>query len=93
MLYVEIKMTVADAMNLIKVEFPKIFGEQINDIRLEEVDDFGSENFFHITVSYLIPDPGQGLATVLSGTRRLYKKVIPDKKENKIKSIQIYKNA
>lgn len=86
-------MTVADAMNLIKVEFPKIFGDQISDIRLEEVDNFENNSLFTITVSFLMASQGEGLATILSGTRRLYKKVILDKNEHKITSIQIYKNA
>jgi hypothetical protein len=83
-------MEIKEAMDLVKKEFKKIFGEEISDIRLEEANLTNESAFFNITVSFRMPLEGEGLATVLSGARRVYKKVSVDKKEKKITSISMY---
>lgn len=83
-------MEIKEAMNLVKKEFKKIFGEEISDIRLEEANLAEESSIFNLTVSFRIPIEGEGLATVLSGAKRLYKKVTIDKKEKKITSINMY---
>ncbi len=83
-------MEIKEAMDLVKKEFKKIFGEEISDIRLEEINFWEKSSSLNLTVSYRIVDSGQSIATVLSGTRRIYKRVTIDKKEKKITSINMY---
>lgn len=92
-------MTVTKAMQKVNSEFELIYGDEIQDIRLEELDNNLKKGSLEITVSFLLPDknPIQGLASTMSlGSRtydRLYKKIIIDKKKEEIVSMKIPKNG
>jgi len=90
-----------ERINVVKNKLPEIFGEEIIDVRVEEIwEDIAS---VHLTFSFLSPraevfkrSGGNGLEKSryesLFDYERLYKEVVLDKNGNII-SIKMHKNA
>lgn len=93
-----IMISLKEALDEVKKNFVELYGEDITDIRLEEIDNRDLDNTYQLTVSFLMPEknPPTGLAATLAvATRpfsRLYKKVSLNKENGTINNIKIYKN-
>lgn len=81
----------------------EIFGEEVMDIRLEEVDLSSSQDYWEIVVSFLYPQKNPPTVTALGALaalsdpfnrkyERIYKKVIVQKENGEVTSIKIFKN-
>ena len=88
-----------ETLEKIKEQCLELFGADINDIRLEEIEK-SSDREFNLTISFLIPNKNisQTAKTVLSGIMvnpyiRQYKDVVVDKSDGSIRSIKMHKDA
>lgn len=90
---------IQDAMRHIKEQFPESFGNDIRDVRLEEIEE--KENNYLLTISYVVKDESLDIPASLKDIglgntyqyQRLYKDVIFDRATGRISSIKIHKNA
>lgn len=92
-------ITIKEALDTVKSDLVELYGDEITDIRLEEMDHQALDDTYQLTVSFLMPEknPPRGLAANLAVANRpysrLYKKVSIDKEDGKIKNIKMYNNA
>jgi len=86
--------SIKETLDIIKTEFVSIFGEDIRDIRLEEIEKNSANNEYLLTVSFLIPNSNMPTLAVLSANpyTRSYKKVRINYNTGDITSIKIHKN-
>ncbi|WP_027390293.1 hypothetical protein [Chrysiogenes arsenatis] len=91
-------LTVKEAVDTIKKQFKDLFGSDITDIRLEEIEpDAGDQ--YHLTISFLVPNKNmpQAIQSLLGEIKnpyvRQYKTVIVNKADGSILSVKMHKNA
>jgi hypothetical protein len=91
-------VSVKDSVEKIKGEFLDLFGSDIADIRLEEINESNS-NEYYLTVSFLVPNKNispavtSNLGTLVNPYIREYKNVIVNKKNGDIITIKIHKDT
>ena len=82
-----------ETLEHIKGQFLDLFGSDIKDIRLEEIDE-GNNSEYNITLSFLIPN--KGISSALGDIYpyiRQYKNVVIDKNNGSIISIKMHNVA
>jgi hypothetical protein len=90
-------LTVKESLEQIKGQFLDIFGSDVTDIRLEEINE-SDKNEYYFTVSFLIPNKNISPAITemfgdINPYIRQYKNVIVNKENGKIVSMKMYKDA
>jgi hypothetical protein len=91
-------ISVKESIAKIKEEFLDLFGPDVTDIRLEEINESNS-NEYYLTVSFLVPNKNispmvtSALGTIVNPYIREYKNVVVDKNNGDIIAIKIPKNA
>jgi hypothetical protein len=91
-------LSVKESVEKIKGEFSDLFGSDVTDIRLEEVNESNS-NEYYLTVSFLVPNKNisptvtSTLGSMINPYIREYKNVIVNKKNGDIIAIKIHKDA
>jgi len=91
-------LTFKQVIEKIREQFYELFGSDITDVRLEEIDQSDDENY-NLTLSFLIPNKNvpQSLTSVMSGITnpfiRQYKAVLINKENGNIVKIKIHKDA
>jgi hypothetical protein len=91
-------VSLKESIEQIKGQFLDFFGSDITDIRLEEISESDS-NEYYLTVSYLIPNKNlpatitSVLGNMVNPYIRQYKNVVVDKKDGNIISIKMHKDA
>jgi hypothetical protein len=91
-------LSVKESVEKIKGEFSDLFGSDVTDIRLEEINESNS-NEYYLTVSFLVPNKNipptvtSTLGTMVNPYVREYKNVIVNKKNGDIIAIKIHKDA
>ncbi len=83
----------------LKEQCVELFGPDISDIRLEEIEK-NADKEFNITISFLVPNKNisSQAKNVLSGIMvnpylRQYKDVVINKEDGSIRSIKMHKDA
>ncbi|MDR2028757.1 MAG: hypothetical protein LBP93_04380 [Treponema sp.] len=91
-------VSVKESVERIKGEFPSLFGSDVTDIRLEEINE-SNGNEYHLTVSFLVPNRNISptitatLGTMVNPYIREYKNVIVNKKNGDIIAVKMHKDA
>ena len=91
-------VTVKESVEKIKEDFLDLFGSDVTDIRLEEINESNS-NEYYLTVSFLVPNKNispaitSTLGTIVNPYIREYKNVVVNKKNGDIIAIKIHKDA
>jgi hypothetical protein len=91
-------VSVKESIERIKGEFPDLFGADLADIRLEEINE-GNSNEYYLTVSFLVPNKNVSpmiastLGTTVNPYIREYKNVVVNKKNGDIIAIKMHKDA
>ncbi|MES0491641.1 MAG: hypothetical protein ABUK01_16715 [Leptospirales bacterium] len=91
-------ISLKEALEEVKKNFLDLYGENITDIRLEEIDNRDIDDSYQLTVSFLMPEknlPTSLGATLAVATRpysRLYKRVSINREDGTIINIKIYKD-
>jgi hypothetical protein len=89
-------VSVKESVEQIKGRFIDLFGSDVTDIRLEELQDDDKNNEYYLTLSFLIPNKNipQTITTSLENIVypyiRQYKKVTVNKADGNINSIMMY---
>ncbi|MDR0876676.1 MAG: hypothetical protein LBN21_01375 [Treponema sp.] len=92
-------VTVKESLEQIKKEVPVLFGEDVSDIRLEEIDGSDANAEYYLTISFLIPNKNvpAGWASLTNGLNtpyvRQYKNIVVNKENGAIISAKIHKDA
>ena len=84
---------IKETLEHIKGQFVDLFGSDIKDIRLEEIDESNNSEY-NITLSFLIPN--KGISSALGDIYpyiRQYKNVVIDKNNGSIISIKMHNVA
>jgi hypothetical protein len=89
--------SVKDSIEHVKSQFLELFGSDISDVRLEEMNENNNDEYC-LTVSFLIPN--KNIPTTLTSIygdifpyTRQYKNVVVNKDNGNIISIKIHTNA
>jgi hypothetical protein len=91
-------ISVKESIEKVKGEFLDLFGSDVADIRLEEINESNS-NEYYLTVSFLVPNKNisptvtSTLGTIVNPYIREYKNVVVNKKNGDIIAIKIHKDA
>jgi hypothetical protein len=91
-------ISVKESVEKIKEEFPELFGPDVTDIRLEELNE-SNNNEYYLTVSFLVPNKNispmvtSTIGTIVNPYIREYKNVVVNKKNGDIMAIKIHKDA
>jgi hypothetical protein len=91
-------VSVKESVEKIKGEFPDLFGSDVTDVRLEEINESNNSEYY-LTVSFLVPNKNiSPTATSTFGTMinpyiREYKNVVRNKKNGDIIAIKIHESA
>ncbi len=91
-----IYMTLIEALKLTKEEFIQIYGEELQDFRLEEIGNRNDFDYWHLTVSFLLPEKNPLKGMALDGFtggkeyERIYKEVNIKKAEKNLESMKIF---
>jgi hypothetical protein len=91
-------ISVKESVEKIKGEFADLFGPDVSDIRLEEINE-SNANEYYLTVSFLVPNiniPSAAISTLgisVNPCIRKYKNVIVNKNSGDIIAIKIHKDA
>jgi hypothetical protein len=91
-------VTVKESLEQIKERFVDLFGSDVTDVRLEEVDE-SNKNTYYLTVSFLIPNnnisqpSASALGNIMMPYTRQYKNVVVNKNNGSIISIKMHSNA
>ena len=90
-------LTIKEAVNKIKATVVELFGDDIKDIRLEEMELNNEEKSYKLTISFLVPNNNVStMASLFSQNNspyiREYKNVIINNETGEISSIKIKKN-
>ena len=91
-------VSVKESIEKIKGEFLDLFGSDVTDIRLEEINE-SNNNEYYLTVSFLVPNKNispmvtSSLRTIINPYLREYKNVVVNKKNGDIIAIKIHKDA
>jgi hypothetical protein len=91
-------ISVKESIEKIKREFLDLFGPDVTDIRLEEINESNS-NEYYLTVSFLVPNKNMSsmvtstLGSIVNPYIREYKNVVVNKENGNIISIKIHKDA
>jgi hypothetical protein len=91
-------VSVKESVERIKGEFLDLFGSDVTDVRLEEINE-SSTNEYYLTVSFLVPNKNisstvtSTFGTMINPYIREYKNVIVNKKNGDIIAIKIHKDA
>jgi hypothetical protein len=78
-------LSVKESVEKIKGEFPELFGPDVSDIRLEEINE-SNNNEYSLTVSFLVPNKNisptvtSAPGTMVNPYIREYKNVVVNKK-------------
>jgi hypothetical protein len=89
-------VSVKESVEQIKGRFLDLFGSDVTDIRLEEVQDDHRKNEYYLTLSFLIPNKNipqtitSSLGNIVYPYIRQYKKVTVNKADGNINSIMMY---
>jgi hypothetical protein len=91
-------VSVKESVERIKGEFLDLFGPDLTDVRLEEINE-SNANEYYLTVSFLVPNkniPSTVTSTfgaMINPYIREYKNVVVNKKNGDIIAIKIHKDA
>jgi hypothetical protein len=91
-------VSVKESVERIRGEFSDLFGPDVTDIRLEEINESNS-NEYYLTVSFLVPNKNisptvtSTLGTIVNPYIREYKNVVVNKKNGDIIAIKIHRDA
>jgi hypothetical protein len=91
-------VSVKESIEKIKGEFLDLFGSDVSDIRLEEINQRGG-NKYYLTVSFLVPNKNispaaaSAFGTVINPYIREYKNVVVNKNNGDIIAVKIHKDA
>jgi hypothetical protein len=91
-------VSVKESVERIKGEFPDLFGADVTDVRLEEINESNTDEYY-FTVSFLVPNKNisptvtSTFGTMINPYIREYKSVIVNKKNGNIVAIKIHKDA
>jgi hypothetical protein len=89
-------ISVKESVEQIKGQFLDLFGTDLTDIRLEEVQEDDKNNEYYLTLSFLIPNKNipqtitSSLGSFVYPYIRQYKKVTVNKADGNINSIMMY---
>jgi hypothetical protein len=92
-------VSVKESVERIKGEFLDLFGSDVTDIRLEEINESNNTNEYYLTVSFLVPNkniPSTVTSTfgmMINPYIREYKNVVVNKTNGDIIAIKIHKDA
>ena len=85
--------SIKETLEHIKKQFVELFGSDVSDIRLEEIDESNNSECY-LTLSFLIPN--KGVSSALGDFYpyiRQYKNVVVDKNNGNIISIKMHNAA
>jgi hypothetical protein len=91
-------VSVKESVEKIKGEFLDLFGSDVTDVRLKEMNESNS-NESYLTVSFLVPNKNisptitSTLGTMINPYIREYKNVVVNKKNGDIIAIKMHKDA
>jgi hypothetical protein len=91
-------VSLKESVEKIKGEFPNLFGSDVTDIRLEEMSESNSDEYY-LTISFLIPNKNisptvtSTFGNMINPYIREYKNVVVNKKNGNILTIKIHKDA
>jgi hypothetical protein len=91
-------VSVKESVERIRGEFSDLFGPEVTDIRLEEIDESNS-NEYYLTVFFLVPNKNISPAATLTLGKivnpyiREYKNVVVNKENGEIIAIKIHEDA
>jgi hypothetical protein len=91
-------ISVKESVEKIRGVFMELFGPDVTDIRLEEMNESNTDEYF-LTVSFLIPNKNispavtSTLGAIVNPYTREYKNVIVNKRNGDIIAIKIHKDA
>jgi hypothetical protein len=91
-------VSVKESVEQIKKQFLDIFGSDLTDLRLEEINGSNDDEYY-LTVSFLIPNRNipstitSTLGNIIYPYTREYKNVVVNKKNGNIISVKIHKDA
>jgi hypothetical protein len=90
-------VSVKESVERVKGQFLDVFGSDVTDIRLEEIEE-SNGNEYYLTLSFLVPN--RNISPTVTSTFgmvnpyiREYKNVVVNKKNGDIISIEIHKDA
>jgi hypothetical protein len=85
-----IMLTVRDALGKVETQFTELFGADIKDVRLEELQK-PRKGQYHLTVSFLRPDENVAppLSAVMGKYARDYKSVVLNGEDGTLVSVKI----
>ncbi|NTU43065.1 MAG: hypothetical protein HGA78_08430 [Nitrospirales bacterium] len=92
-------LSVKQAVERIKEQFNDLFGSDITDIRLEEIEQSTNDEIYNLTVSFLVPNKNISptITSIMGGITnpfiRQYKTVLINKENGNIVKIKIHKDA
>jgi hypothetical protein len=92
-----IMFSVKESIEQVKIQFLELFGSDITDVRLEEMNE-NNKNEYYFTISFLVPNKNKStsITSVLTDVfpyTRQYKNVVVNKDDGNIISIKIHTNA
>jgi hypothetical protein len=94
-------VTVKESLEQIKKEVPVLFGDDVSDIRLEEIEGNGSDAAaeYYLTISFLVPNKNVSMSwsSLANGLNtpyiRQYKNIVVNKEDGTIVSVKMHQDA